>query len=85
MENDSQSLNQALSSSFAHATQVGTRQRFSFTNKVHKPKLDLIASSTPFVMGRRYALIFNNRLNLPPPLTSLALPAPAPSTMRSQA
>ena len=31
-DNAPQGLNQALSSSFAHATQVGTRLQFNFTN-----------------------------------------------------
>jgi len=41
-DNAPQGLNQALSSSFTHATQLG-----------------LFASSTPFVTGRPYTLIFN--------------------------
>ena len=76
MEKTSQSLNQALSSSFTHATKVGTRQHFRFTNKVYKPTLDLFASSTSFVTARRYALIFNTRLNPPPLLASLSLQTP---------
>ncbi|KAH9046714.1 hypothetical protein EDB84DRAFT_1558165 [Lactarius hengduanensis] len=42
-DNAPQGLNQALSSSFAHATKLG-----------------LFASSTPFVTGRPYTLIFND-------------------------
>lgn len=82
-ENASQCLNQALSSSFAQATQVGTRQRFKFTNQVYKPSLDLLASSTSFVAARRYGLIFNTLDEvLPLRRPSLCLLTPAPSTMR---
>ena len=82
-ENTSQCLNQALSSSFAQATQVGTRQRFKFTNQVYKPSLDLLASSTSFVAARRYGLIFNTLDEvLPLVRPSLCLLAPTLSTMR---
>jgi hypothetical protein len=57
-DNAPQGLNQALLSSFAHATQVGTC-RFVLQTNSYKPKLGLFVSSTPFVTGRPHTLIFN--------------------------
>ena len=60
-DNAPQGLNQALSFSFAHATQVGPCSPLCSKWKLilYISKLGLIASSTPFVTGRPYTLLFN--------------------------
>ena len=55
-DNTSQGLNLAFSSSLTDGTKVGTRHR--------QPKQVLFASSTPFVTGRQYMLIFNGCVTL---------------------
>ena len=70
MDNTSQDLNQAFSS-FTDGTKVRTRHR--------QPKQDVFASSTPFVTGRQYTLIFNGSIEFSAPLASLFPVVPAQS------
>ena len=75
-DSTSQGLNQAFSS-FTHGTKVSTRHR--------QPKQHVFASSTPFVTGRQYTLIFNGSIRLsgaiglalssgPCPISHMAVP-----------
>ena len=70
MDNTSQGPNQAFSS-FTDGTEVRTRHQH--------PKQDLFVSSTPFVTGRQYTLIFNGSIEFSAPLASLFPVVPAQS------